>query len=251
MRTLIVSDIHSNIVAFDAVLRDAQKRGPVDNIWSLGDMVGYGPRPNECLDTLRGFEHISVAGNHDLGAIGATSLSMFNQEASTACAWNGEQLTESNREYLRGLPSVVKEGDFTLVHASLRDPVWEYVVHEEGARGSFALLETRFLLLGHSHLPLIFGEVISDNDRPPIINPSMRLSHGAIINLPNAVRLIVNPGSVGQPRDSDPRASYAILDHEAGTLTHLRVEYDIETVQQDMTAAGLPDLLAQRLPYGL
>ena len=95
MRTLIVSDIHSNIVAFDAVLRDAQKRGPVDNIWSLGDMVGYGPRPNECLDTLRGFEHISVAGNHDLGAIGATSLAMFNQEAATACEWNGEQLTES------------------------------------------------------------------------------------------------------------------------------------------------------------
>ena len=124
-------------------------------------------------------------------------------------------------------------------------------MHEEGARGSFALLETQFLLLGHSHLPLIFGEAKIDDDHPTTINPSMRLSHGAIINLPNEVRLIVNPGSVGQPRDSDPRASYAILDHEARTLTHLRVEYDIDSVQQDMTAAGLPALLVQRLPYGL
>ncbi len=246
MRTLIVSDIHSNIVALDAVLRDARVLGPIDVIWSLGDMVGYGPRPNECLDTLRRFPHVSVAGNHDLGAIGTTSLDVFNADAAMACMWSAAQLTPENRAFLEELPSVVREGDFTLVHASLRDPVWEYVVHEGVARESFALLETRVLLLGHSHLPLLFEEVQLTRD----VRNKTRLAHDSVLEVMGEPRLIINPGSVGQPRDGDPRAGYAILDHEAGTLTHLRAEYDIEFVQRDMKAAGLPLRLAQRLSYG-
>ena len=253
MRTLIASDIHSNIVAFEAVLRDASSRGPIDTIWSLGDIIGYGPRPNECLDTLRGHEHLGVAGNHDLGAIGATALSRFNTAAATACAWNGTQLTEENRSYVESLPSVIKTAQFTLVHASLRDPVWEYVVHEEAARGSFDLLTTPCLLLGHSHLPLVFAEDSLMPNAPPRIGPARHLTDGDTVDVgvTRAGRLIINPGSVGQPRDGDPRAAYLILDHEAGTLAHFRVGYDIEAVQRDMKAAGLPPTLAQRLAHGL
>ena len=251
MRTLIISDIHSNIVAFDAVLRDANAHGPVDNIWSLGDVVGYGPHPNECLETLRGFDHVSVAGNHDLGAIGAIYLGMFNEEAAIACAWNSEQLTADNRAYIEGLPQVVKQDEFTLAHASLRDPVWEYLIHEEAARGSFALLETPFLLVGHSHLPLIFEEIVSVPDAPPRVHSVGRLNQGSLIHLPNDVRLILNPGSVGQPRDGDPRAAYAILDTDAHTYTQFRVQYDVESAQKDFISAGLPPALAERLAYGL
>lgn len=251
MRTLIVSDIHSNIVAFDAVLRDANARGPVDNIWSLGDMVGYGPHPNECLDTLRGFDHISVAGNHDLGAIGAIYLGTFNEEAALACEWNGGQLTAENRAYLEGLPRVVKQGEFTLAHGSLRDPVWEYLIHEEAARASFDLLETPFLLVGHSHLPLIFEEIIAGPNSPSRVHAMGRLNHGSLIHLPNDLRLIINPGSVGQPRDRDHRAAYVMLDSDARTLTQFRVEYDMETAQKHFADAGLPPSLAERLAYGL
>lgn len=251
MRTLILSDIHSNIVAFDAVLRDAKARGPVDSIWSLGDMVGYGPHPNECLDTLRGFEHVAIAGNHDLGSIGAIYLGMFNEEAAIACEWNGEQLSPDNRAYLEGLPRVVNEGEFTLAHGSLRDPVWEYLIHEEAARGSFALLETPFLLIGHSHLPLIFEEIATAPDAPPRVHSVERLNHGSLIHLPSNVRLILNPGSVGQPRDGDPRAAYAILDTDAHTYTQFRVQYDVESAQKHFIHAGLPPTLAERLAYGL
>ena len=251
MRTLIISDVHSNIVAFDAVLRDANARGPVDNIWSLGDIVGYGPHPNECLDTLRGFEHVSVAGNHDLGSIGDIYLGMFNEDAAIACEWNGEQLTADNRAYIEGLPRVVNQGEFMLAHGSLRDPVWEYLIHEEAARASFALLETQFLLVGHSHLPLIFEEIHAAPDALPRVHAVGRLNHGSLIRLPEDVRLIINPGSVGQPRDSDPRAAYAILDSDARTLTQFRVQYDVESAQEHIRAAGLPSSLAERLAYGL
>lgn len=251
MRTLIVSDIHSNIVAFDAVLRDANARGPVDNIWALGDMVGYGPHPNECLDTLRAFEHVSVAGNHDLGAIGAIYLGMFNEDAAIACEWNGEQLTAENRSYIEGLPRIVKQGEFTLTHGSLRDPVWEYLIHEEAARGSFALLETPFLLVGHSHLPLIFEEIFAGPGSPHRVHAMGRLNHGSLIHLPDDIRLIINSGSVGQPRDGDPRAAYAILDTDAHTYTQFRVQYDIKSAQEHFYNAGLPLALAERLAYGL
>ena len=251
MRILIVSDIHSNIVALDTVLEDARAHGPADTIWSLGDMVGYGPRPNECLDRLREYPLVVVAGNHDLGATGGTSLAVFNGDAATACEWNGNRLTDANREYLKSLPSVVVEGQFTIVHASLRDPVWEYLVHEEAARGSFNLLTTRNLLVGHSHLPLMFREE-SDSPRgaPAILNVG-QATHGNVLDVSGPGRLIANPGSVGQPRDGDPRAAYAILDDEAGTLTHYRVAYDVAAVQRDMTEFGLPPRLARRLAYGL
>ena len=251
MRILIVSDIHSNIIALDAVLEDARAHGPADSIWSLGDMVGYGSRPNECLDRLREYPLVVIAGNHDLGATGGISLSAFNGDAATACEWNGNRLTDANREYLKSLPSVVVEGEFTLVHASLRDPVWEYLVHEEAARGSFSLLTTQNLLVGHSHLPLMFREESDSSRGAPAIQHLGQAIHGHVINLAEPRRLIANPGSVGQPRDGDPRAAYAILDEEGGTMTHYRVAYDIAAVQRDMTDFGLPARLAGRLAYGL
>ena len=161
-------------------------RGPVDTIWSLGDMVGYGPHPNECLDTLRGFDHVSVAGNHDLGAIGRhLTWAHSMKRRPLACEWNGAQLTAENRAYLEGLPRVVKQSEFTLAHGSLRDPVWEYLIHEEAARASFDLLETPFLLVGHSHLPLIFEEIITGPNSPSRVHAMGRLNHGSLIHLPN------------------------------------------------------------------
>ena len=176
---------------------------------------------------------------------------MFNEEAAEACEWNGKQLTADNREYVSELPRVVQEGDFTLVHASLRDPVWEYLVHEEAARASFDILETQFLLVGHSHLCLLFEELQTAPDEPARVHPVGRLHDGALIHLPQDVRLILNPGSVGQPRDSDPRAAYAILDTDSRTYSQHRVAYDIESVQRDIIAAGLPTSIAERLSYGL
>lgn len=243
MRVAILSDIHSNIVAFEAVLADVRARGNVDAVWSLGDLIGYGPRPNECLDLLRSVDHVSVVGNHDLGAIGRTSLDVFNPDAATCCRWNGEQLTATHRSYLEDLQSTAVQEDFTLVHASLRDPVWEYLVHEEAAAASFNLLGTKYLLVGHSHLPLTF-----DSEDGHSIE-KRRLSEDETVKLGNR-RLILNPGSVGQPRDGDPRAAYALYDGEARTVSLHRVEYDVLSVQQDMLAFGLPPRMAERLAHG-
>lgn len=244
MRVAILSDIHSNIIAFEAVLADVRARGSVDAVWSLGDVIGYGSRPNECLDLLRSLDHVSVVGNHDLGAIGRTTLDVFNPDAATCCRWNGEQLSSTNRSYLEDLKPTVVQEDFTLVHASLRDPVWEYLVHEEAAAASFGLLETKYLLVGHSHLPLTFG---SEDGR---LIGKQRLSEDETVEL-GSRRIILNPGSVGQPRDGDSRAAYAVYDAEARTVSLHRVEYDVQSMQQDMLAFELPPRMAERLAHGL
>jgi diadenosine tetraphosphatase ApaH/serine/threonine PP2A family protein phosphatase len=243
VRIAILSDIHNNIVAFEAVLASLRATGGFDRLWCLGDIVGYGPRPNECVDLLRSLDHVAVVGNHDLAAVGLTSLSVFNEDAAYCAKWSGEQLTPENRAYLKGLPSVVTDGDFTLVHASLRDPVWEYLVHDEAARGSFRRLRTLYLLVGHSHRPLFFqegeGGAVSGH----------KFLEGQLLRL-DGVRLILNPGGVGQPRDGDPRAAYALYDTEAATVSLCRVPYDVEQVQREMLDLGLPPRMAERLALG-
>jgi len=241
VRYLVISDIHANRTALESVLRDAP---PFDMIWCLGDLVGYGPDPNECVARIQDFEHICVAGNHDWAALGLLTLDDFNTEARIAHLWTREELTPVSQEYLQGLPVRLEQGDFTLVHGSPREPIWEYLLDLGVAIVNFSHFSTPFCLVGHTHLPLIF--VLEEGGgRPHAMIPEI----GTPISL-RGYRMILNPGSVGQPRDGDPRASYAILDTEAMTWELRRVPYPIEITQERMRARGLPRRLIARLEVG-
>ncbi|TAK29721.1 MAG: metallophosphoesterase [Chloroflexota bacterium] len=244
MRCAIVSDIHSNLAAFRAVLAHAEQQGGYETIWCLGDVVGYGPRPNECVDLLRGHPHVCVAGNHDWAAVGKLDLGHFNDDAAIAALWTRKVLRQDIRRYLLSLPIVRVEEEFTLAHGSPREPIWEYLTSATRAAASLESFQTRFCLVGHTHIPIVFrcqtvgGCCVTDplEERTSLIaEPS---------------RLIINPGSVGQPRDEDPRASYAILDTVRPELQHYRVEYDIASVQEEIYDADLPPFLAERLSHG-
>src|SRR4030042_410347 len=198
MRYAIISDIHSNLTAFQAVLQDIEARGGGQRIWCLGDIVGYGPDPRECIARLRQYDHICVAANHDGGAIGKIDIEDFNPEAAFACRWNGQQLDEQEVEYLANLPLTITEGDFTLAHGSPREPIWEYLVSPYSPRVSFDYFETGFCLVGHSHVPLMF-ELVEESGECLL----HELSPDATIAL-RGNRLIINPGAVGQPRAGDP-----------------------------------------------
>jgi predicted phosphodiesterase len=244
MRYAVFSDIHSNLTAFQAVLQDIEARGGFERIWCLGDIVGYGPDPKECIALLRQYDHICVAGNHDWGAIGKIGIDDFNPEAAAACRWTGQQLEQRDVDYMANLPLTMREGDFTLAHGSPREPIWEYVVSTPVAKVSFNYFKTRFCLVGHSHVPLVFESLAPDGDCTVFEFP---------VDTPlalNGNRLIINPGGVGQPRDSDPRASYAIYDSDHGVIWHHRVPYDVASTQQRMREYGLPYGLAARLSHG-
>jgi len=241
VRIAIVSDVHSNLPAFESVMRAAERRGAVDAVWSLGDLVGYGPQPGECIALLRRYQHVSVAGNHDLAACGRMGTEEFNAAAAVAAQWTQERLSPQERSYLEELPATATEGAFTLVHGSLREPVWEYLLSGEQALVQFELQSTPYSAVGHSHLPFVCRE---EPGGMPRLRPA---ADGEAVELGDE-RLIVNPGSVGQPRDGDPRAGYALL--EDATLTFHRVEYDIEATQRAMDEADLPVWLIERLSVG-
>jgi diadenosine tetraphosphatase ApaH/serine/threonine PP2A family protein phosphatase len=242
MRIAVVSDVHSNLVALEAVLRHAEVHGAIDGVWSLGDVVGYGPEPAGVIAELRRRGAVSVAGNHDLAACGAMGVEEFNPVAAEAALWTKDQLGTDEQSYLRNLPLVWSGDGMTLVHGSLRAPEWEYLLEAEQARAHFALQLTPYSLIGHSHLQFWCEETI---DGPSFI----RAAEGDCIELGN-VRLIMNPGSVGQPRDGDPRAGYVLYDEGAATITWHRVEYDIVATQRRMREAGLPHWLVERLALG-
>jgi diadenosine tetraphosphatase ApaH/serine/threonine PP2A family protein phosphatase len=244
MRYAIISDIHSNLEAFQAVLQDVEARGGAEHIWCLGDIVGYGPDPNECVNLLRQYPHSCIAGNHDWGTLGQVDLSYFNDDASAACRWTGRVLGPDEADYLRGLPLTVSEWGFTLAHGSPRDPIWEYLLSSDEADWSFYFFETSYCLVGHSHVPLVFespsggGQTIAYRPSPDV----------PLVLEQN--RLIVNPGSVGQPRDADPQASYAVFDTDSNTIRHHRIPYDIAATQRKMSDHGLPPRLISRLSSG-
>jgi len=242
-RYVIIADIHSNLAAFQAALGHAEEIGPIDRLWCPGDVVGYGPDPGACIALLRQYPRTAVAGNHDLAATGKISTADFNASAARAAAWTGAQLTSEERQYLDGLPEVAKEGEFTLVHGTLRAPVWEYLLSLEAAREQFRLMETPYSIVGHSHVPFLAEELADGRIRMEPWWDGERVELGER-------RLIINPGGVGQPRDGDPRAACALYDTEARTLTLHRVEYDIAATQEKMRTAGLPSWLAERLSFG-
>jgi predicted phosphodiesterase len=245
MRCLVISDIHANLAAFETVLDDA---GEFDVIWCLGDMVGYGPDPNECIERLRALPHLCIAGNHDWAVLGRVDIEDFNPDAQRASLWTREHLTPDSLAYLESLPvSLVEEEEFTLVHGSPRQPIWEYILYPSIATPNFAHFSTRFCFVGHTHAPAIFRYRQNEHGIPTC--QSVGVHYAAPTPLGDA-RLIINPGSVGQPRDGDARASYAILDTDTLTLEYRRIYYPVGETQARMGAANLPDRLITRLAYG-
>ena len=243
MRAVIVSDIHGNLAALHAVLDDAARLG-YDALWCLGDLVGYGPQPNECVALIQARAARCLAGNHDLGVLGAVPLDDFNAYAAAANRWTAGVLLPEARAYLATLTPRQDFAGVTLAHGSPREPVWEYVVSPSIAAASFAAFAGDVCFVGHSHLPLVCRE-------PPGGEPPRLLAGRAGQRVPLPGRCIVNPGSVGQPRDGDPRAAYAIYeDAPAPTIEFRRVAYDVAATQALMRQAGLPAYLIERLAHG-
>ena len=243
MRILVLSDVHANLVALEAVLGDA---GRVDDVWSIGDVVGYGPRPRECVEMVRILTpNVSVIGNHDWACIGRLSLEDFNPVARFASYWTTTQLAAEHLQYLESLPNRVMDRDWTVVHGSPRHPIWEYIYNARVAALNFPAFDTRLCLVGHTHVPLLIREdeaLANASPHHPGDDTVVDLSSG---------RFIINPGSVGQPRDGDPRAAYAIFEPDAPRLTFRRVAYDVALTQAQMREEGLPESLVARIAVGV
>ena len=243
MKILLLSDIHANLVALDAVLADCAE---YDAIWNLGDTIGYGPKPRECIDRMVDlFAGPVLVGNHDLACIGEVDVAEFNPVAQVASRWTSLQLGMDHRAYLGDLPAMTNAQAYTLAHGSPRSPIWEYVTSAAVATENFAAFETNVCFIGHTHIAMY--AVMREGAEVAEIHP---LKHDETLDLQNG-RMLVNPGSVGQPRDRDPRAAYAILDTDQGTLNARRVEYDVASTQRQMAMANLPEILIARLAHGM
>jgi predicted phosphodiesterase len=239
VRVAVLSDIHANLVALDAVLASI---GSVDAIWHLGDVVGYGPEPDAVVARLTEVGAIGVRGNHDAVALGGDEIDWFNPDARAAIEWTRDRIGDTTRDWLAGLPERHTADPFSFVHGSLREPLWEYIVSVPIARANLALLTTPIGLFGHTHLPMVFAERDGAIEQ---IEPA----DGSTFSLAGR-KALVNPGSVGQPRDGIPTACHLEIDTEAERCTWRRTAYDIGAVQEAMRDAGLPDRLVQRLAYG-
>jgi diadenosine tetraphosphatase ApaH/serine/threonine PP2A family protein phosphatase len=240
MRIAVLSDIHSNIVALEAVVSDL---GEVDAIWFLGDVVGYGPEPDAVVERLEELGAVGVRGNHDAAALGGPEIDWFNPDARAAIEWTRSFISARTRAWLAALPERLIEADYLLVHGSPRDPLWEYITSSPVARANLAFMTTRYGLHGHTHLPIVWAE---DDGRIVSIAPG----DGSSFAL-DGRRALLNPGSVGQPRDGDPTAGYLVIDTELDHATWHRVGYDVAAVQAAMRSAGLPGRLVERLSYGI
>jgi len=246
--TCVIGDVHGNLPALEAVIASADGAGG----WlCVGDTVGYGPYPNECVRRIEEIGAMAVAGNHDLGSRGRLDLSSFNREARLACEWTRGTLVEASRSYLDSLPTTRHSQEWMLVHGSPRDPVREYVVSVSQANASFLEFEEGVCFHGHTHVPAVFRsscEPPSEGGMSVIELTTPR--DGDVIELEEGHRYMVNTGSVGQPRDGDPRACYVELDRGRGTITYRRVLYPIIDVQEKMSDTGLPAFLVERLAAG-
>jgi diadenosine tetraphosphatase ApaH/serine/threonine PP2A family protein phosphatase len=241
MRVAVVSDIHANLHALEAVL-GAIDADPVDQLWCLGDLVGYGARPNECCAAIEARASFCLVGNHDLAVRGTIDLDEFSGDAGAAVRWTRDVLAPDALAFLNRLSSEGKRNSVAMFHASARDPVWEYVLSDEAALATLALTEEPVVLVGHSHAALHVTR--HGDDVEGGLSP-----HGTELDL-RGRRALLNPGSVGQPRDGDPRAAYLVLDLEERTASFRRVEYDVERTQAEIREAGLPEMLASRLRLG-
>lgn len=239
MLVAVLSDIHSNAYALDAVLDGI---GPVDQLWVLGDIVGYGPHPDRVVERLRSEGALAVQGNHDAAVLGRIPTSTFNDQARSAVEWTARTMTVAAREWLVALPDKRVEADFTLVHGSPRDPLWEYLLSIPVARLNLGAFTTPYCLVGHSHFPVVFRD---DHGQVEVL---LAGDEGRLQL--DERRCILNPGSVGQPRDGDPRAAAMLLDTDHSAVVWRRFDYPIERTQQDIRRLPLPGSLAARLGLG-
>jgi diadenosine tetraphosphatase ApaH/serine/threonine PP2A family protein phosphatase len=263
MKSAVLADIHGNLAALEAVLKDIQKQGEVDQYWSLGDILDYGPEPQKCLERMRQTATLGIVGNHEYAVAGKMDLSGFQSAVTPVTRWTKEQLDADDIHYVAGLPLTISNGDFTLAHGSPRDPIWEYILSEEEARRNLSYFQTRYCLVGHTHVPLCFempddgleGQNRDNQEFHPVSHSLWdqliyeNRCRESVVQLTDE-RFIINPGSVGQPRDNDPRAAYAIYDSAGNTLEFRRVEYDIRATQRRMVELKLPDWLIERLAKG-
>ena len=241
MRILIITDIHSNIFALDAVLKDV---GEFDAVWCLGDIVGYGPDPNDCIERVRSLPNLTcLLGNHDAAVVNKINLDTFNTEAKNSVLWMQSILSHENLTFLKGLTETAVIGEVTLAHGSPRNPIWEYILDTVVARINLGYFDTQLCFVGHTHLPVYFYvEKNSIHIRWKIMTDKEKIYPSG--------RAIINPGSVGQPRDRDSRASYAIYDSDQNIWELRRVAYDITQVQERIYSIGLPARNAIRLSEG-
>jgi len=263
MKIAILADIHSNLKALEAVLEDVEKQGGASGYWCLGDIVDYGPLPHECLETIRRLNSLGVSGNHDLAVAGSVSTANFAQGIDVVTNWTRTRLSREELDYLKNLPLTVTTGRFTLAHGSPRDPVWEYLTNEEAARRSLDFFTTPCCLVGHTHVPIYFQFALKDPSGAAeeiLSHPHARARWAQLVphdrRLECLIRLnddafLINPGSVGQPRDNDPRAAYALYDEDDCTLELRRVEYDIQATRRTMQQFGLPAWFNERLQDGI
>lgn len=241
MRVAVISDIHANLHALEAIAEAIDAEAP-DVVWCLGDLVGYGPMPSECCSWASERVQICLAGNHDLGALDELDLGDFSPDAAAAARWTREELTADARSFLERLGPSARSDGVALFHASPRDPVWEYVLSWEAARDAIRDSGSELTLVGHSHIPLAIVD-----GRGAI---GGHAAGGTEVDLIGG-RWLLNPGSVGQPRDGDPQAAWLLLDLETRHASFRRIPYDVERTQAEIRERGLPDALAERLSYGV
>jgi len=241
MNCLVLSDIHANLTALEAVLVDA---ADYEEVWILGDIVGYGPDPNQCIELVKSLPNlVCLLGNHDAAVLNQIENITFNPTAREAIHWTQATITEDNLEYLQQLPELTTRGEITLAHGSPREPKWEYLLDTRNATENFGYFDTPYCFVGHTHLPTIF--TLKDGQtQANLIVPEI---NGHVDLEP---RTIANPGSVGQPRDRDPRAAYVIFNQDNNSIHFKRVKYDIASVQNRMHQANLPLRNIQRLTEG-
>ncbi len=242
MKIGIVSDIHSNLPAIERIYNNLEK--VVDEIYSLGDIIGYGPYPNECVDFLKYFK-FSILGNHDAAVIGLREYNDFNEYAKFAIEWTKDNLSWEYLEKLKKFPQVLELDDVYLVHGSLRDPLDEYLINYYSVYANFELMEKKIAFFGHTHLAGAF--LYSEKDREIYY---INFAEGGELKIRKGYKYLINPGSVGQPRDGNWKASYAIYDTNLNIVEFRRVEYDLEKTQKYMQGLGFPRYLWERLQYG-
>jgi diadenosine tetraphosphatase ApaH/serine/threonine PP2A family protein phosphatase len=244
VRAAVITDIHANLPALEAVLDAAEGTG-VEEIWCLGDVVGYGAEPDECADLVRERCTICLVGNHDLAVLGGLDIAAFSEAAAAAVVWTRENVAERTLAMLRELEPLASREGIGLFHASPRDPVWEYVLSAEQADACLDAQAERIGLIGHSHVSLFFERPHGDHGEIR----GAQTGDGALLDVADGEWLI-NPGSVGQPRDGDSRAAWLEIDTDAPSARFHRVPYDVARAASSIVAAGLPQRLANRLQVG-
>ncbi len=243
MRVALISDIHGNLHALDAVLGAIDGESP-DAVWCLGDLVGYGPKPNACCSAVAARASVCLAGNHDLGVLGRLDIDEFSPEAALAARWTAAVLDEASRALLESLSPQARAEGAGLFHGSPHDPIWEYVLTPEAALLAFHSCEDDLVLVGHSHVPLAIS--FADGELEGGLVEGV-----AQIELAPTRRWLLNPGSVGQPRDGDPRAAWLLLDLGGRTASFRRESYPVDRTQAEILERGLPESLAARLAEGV